>query len=87
MTRKLPADIASPEDRGAVRPDMVSTGAFTFSDWSNLSIVFHSRGKEVLRITPEGELVFSDATEAAAALHREWDRIRGAPLRDEGDKL
>jgi hypothetical protein len=33
MTRKLPADIASPEDRGAVRPDMVSTGAFTFSDW------------------------------------------------------
>ena len=33
---------------------------------------------EVLRITPEGELIFANASAAAEALMREWDRLRGA---------
>lgn len=39
------------------------------------SMIFYALDREVLRITPEGELVFQNATEAAMALKREWGRL------------
>jgi formylmethanofuran dehydrogenase subunit E len=46
-------------------------------DWGkHADFVFHGGGKEVLRITAKGELIFADATEAAMALKEAWERLR-----------
>jgi hypothetical protein len=58
----------------------IYTGQITASNinWDQIaSFVIHTGGKEVLRITPAGELIFADASEAAEALLREWKRMRG----------
>jgi hypothetical protein len=53
-------------------------GTITVLDPTKVAnLVFHGGGKEVLRITPEGELIFANPSEAAEALLREWKRLRG----------
>ena len=42
------------------------------------SLVFGGEGHEVLRITPEGDLIFANASAAAEALMQEWNRLRGS---------
>lgn len=42
-----------------------------------VTFTFQSAGKPVLTITPEGELIFENVTEAAQALLAEWNRLTG----------
>jgi hypothetical protein len=63
-------------------PSLGIAGDFSFTAINPLpsSFVFHSgvpNGKPVLTIHPDGRLEFADASEAAAALMREWNRMRG----------
>jgi hypothetical protein len=67
----------------AVEPVPVSSiasipSAFTTPDWRR-HISFVQQGKEVMRITPDGELIIHDATAAAQVLHAEWLRLTGGP--------
>lgn len=61
----------------------ITGSAITASDLraaSSLVFVTGPSPEPVLTITPDGELHFRDATDAAQAIRREWDRIRGADL-------
>jgi len=61
------------------------TQELTYSAIHNppFNLVFSGAGKEVLRITHGGELIFADAGDAAKALLQEWKRLRGADQIDD----
>lgn len=65
----LTGDITLPADTG------LNITAIDANKWANF--VISTGGEPVLTITAEGELIFRDASEAAEALLREWNRLRG----------
>lgn len=89
LIQEKSATAATPQGDLTGRPDLtgaavampaISGCQITASniDWGkHSSFVLHGAGKEVLRITPQGELIISDPTEAAEALLAAWNRLTG----------